>query len=306
MPNPLRLITATTSRLFRATLALGLGGAAHAQSPDWTSFVSVTPVYQGKANLDGGGDYGSANLLLRAGVSNNLGGGYRAGITFNYDYSDYSFSNPARFGGRAPWGSVERYGFSVPLSFALGNDWSIGIAPSADWFAENGASANDSLTWGAFATATKRYANGNRLGFGLGAFDRLEKTSVFPMIIVDWKLGDRWKLVNPLPAGPTGPAGLELDYRLDSDWNLGAGAAWRSTRFRLSTNNAVANGIGEERGVPVFLRATRNLGKQMSLNLYAGVITNGELRIESPSGNRLTRVDYGTAPIFGATWAIRF
>jgi len=286
--------------------ALACSSLAHAQTADWTPFVSITPIYQGKADLNGGGDYSADHLLLRGGISGDLGNGKRAGVTLNYDYSDYSFSNPAAFGGHAPWGNVERYGVSVPLSMALNDGWSVGIAPSVDWFGERGADSGESLSWGSLFTASKRYANGNRLGFGFGAFDRLEKTSVFPMLLVDWKLAERWKLVNPLPAGPTGPAGLEIDYHLDSDWNVGFGAAWRSTRFRLSTANAVANGIGEERGAPVFLRGSRNFGKQAALNLYAGVITNGQLRLEDAAGNTLRKVDFDTAPFVGATFTLRY
>lgn len=253
-----------------------------------------------------GGDYSAENLLLRAGISGDLGNGHRAGVMLNYDYSDYSFSNPVQFGGRAPWGNIERYGFSLPLSLALNDGWSVGIAPAVDWSGERGADSGNSRSWGGLFSASKRYASGNRLGFGFGAFDRLEKTSVFPMLLVDWKLSERWKLVNPLPAGPTGPAGLEIDYRLDSDWNVGLGAAWRSSRFRLGTANAVANGIGEERGAPVFLRATRSFGKQAALNLYAGMITNGQLRLEDATGNTLRRIDYDPAPFAGATFTLRF
>jgi len=195
----------------------------------------------------------STSMLLRAGISTAFRDGHRGGLNLSYDYTDYSFGAATAFGGRAPWSNVERYGFSLPLSYALQDGWSLGIAPS-----------------------------------------------------VDWKLSERWKLVNPLPAGPTGPAGLELDYRFDSDWNLGLGTAWRSTRFRLATNNAVANGIGEERGVPVFLRTSRNFGKQAALNLYAGVLTNGQLRLQDAAGNILRRVDYDTAPVIGATFTLRY
>lgn len=287
-------------------LALATSGLTHAQTADPSFTLSASPVHQGRTDLQGGGDMASTSLLLRAGISTALRGGHRSGLTLNYDHADYDFGGATAFGGRAPWGSVERYGLSLPLSYALQDGWSLGIAPSVDWFGERGADSGESMTWGGIFTANKRYANGNRLGFGFGAFDRFEKTSVFPLILVDWKLSERWKLVNPLPAGPTGPAGLELDYRFDSDWNLGIGAAWRSTRFRLATGNAVANGIGEERGVPVFLRASRSFGRQAALNLYAGVVTNGQLRVEDAAGNTLRRVDYDTAPVIGATFTLRF
>jgi hypothetical protein len=279
---------------------------AGAQGSAWSPFVSVTPVYQGKADLDGGGEVSAWSAIVRAGFIGTIDGGHRAGITLNFDHTDYSFSNPAAFGGTAPWGTVQRVGMAAPLAFALDGGYSLAIAPSVDWIMEKGADSGDALTWGAVVTATRRFADGNRLGIGFGAFDRLDETKFFPLFIVDWKLDDRWRLTNPLPAGPTGPAGLEIDYRFDGGWNLGLGAASRSTRFRLSETGRVAGGVGEERGVPVFLRATRSFGPAMQLNLYAGVVTGGELRIEDATGQLVRKVDFGSAPLLGATFSARF
>ena len=141
-------------------------------------------------------------FVLRAAFRVTFGRGNRAGVTLNHDYTDYSFSNPVRFGDAAPWSMVQRYGVSVPLSFGLSDGWSVGLATSFDWFRENGADAGDAFTWGGIVSATKRFDNGNRLGFGMGVFDRIEETSVFPFLLVDWWISDRWRLVNPLPAGP--------------------------------------------------------------------------------------------------------
>lgn len=292
-----------------AVAAWGLCPAtSQAQAPGggWSQFGSLTAVYQGTADLDDGGDYSAWSTILRAGVLGDLGGGRRAGLVFNYDYSDYEFSSPAAFGGIAPWGSVKRYGVAAPLSYTRPDGWSVGLTPSVDWIHESGADVGESLTWGAIATATRFFPDGNRLGFGLAVFDRLEETSVFPLLIVDWRLSERWRLANPLPAGPTGPAGLELDYQLGGGWNLGLGAAWRTTRFRLSENGPVANGVGEERGVPVFLRATRRFGPSATLYLYAGVVTAGRLSVEDASGQVLREVDFDTAPLLGATFSARF
>ena len=285
--------------------ALAATGTAHAQT-DWRPFASIAPVFQGKGDLDGGGDYSAWSAIVRAGVSGDIGGGHRAGLTFNYDYTDYSFSNPAAFGGVAPWNAVRRYGVAAPLTFNVGQGWFLGVIPSADWIHENGADEGESINWGGIVSATRFFADGNRIGVGVGVFQRIEKTSVFPLLLIDWKLSDRWRLVNPLPAGPTGPAGLELDYRFDGGWNVGLGGAWRTTRFRLSESGPVANGIGEERGFPVFLRATRSFGERMSLNLYAGVVTAGQLRIEDASGTRLREVDVDPAPLLALTFSARF
>ena len=288
-----------------AVLAASIG-PVQAQETRWQPFVSVTPVYEGKADMDRGGDFSVWSTFVRGGVAGDLGGGNRAGVTLNYDYSNYSFSNPSVFGGVAPWGVMQRYGVAVPLSFALRDGWSLGVIPSVDWFKENGAKSSDSLVWGGIVSGTKRFADGNRIGLGVGVYDRIEKVSAAPFLIVDWRLSDRWRLSNPLAAGPTGPAGLELDYRLNSDWELGVGGAWRVARFRLSANGPVPDGIGEERGLPIFLRATRGLGAQAQLHLYAGVVAAGELRVEDSSGNLLQKTDYDPAPFVAATFVGRF
>jgi len=297
-----------------ATLALVVAawsvfpGAVHAQGQGggWSQFGSLTAVYQGTADLEGGGNYSAWSTILRAGVLGDLGGGRRAGLVLNYDHSDYEFSSPSAFGGVAPWGTVLRYGLAAPLSFTRADGWSLGLTPSVDWIHEDGADVGESLTWGAIATATRFFPDGNRIGFGLGIFDRPGETRAFPLLLVDWRLSERWRLANPLPAGPTGPAGLELDYLLGGGWNLGFGAAWRSTRLRLSEGGPVPNGIAEEEGVPVFLRATRSFGPVGTLYLYAGVITSGRLSVEDASGQVQREVDFGTAPLFGATFSTRF
>ena len=273
---------------------------------NWKPFVSITPVYQGSADLDRGGDFSVGGVILRGGASYDFGGGTRAGVTLNYDYLDYSFSSPSSLGFKPPWGIVQRYGVSIPLTFDVGDGWNVGVAPSVDWFKENGADSGDSLTWGALVSATKRFEDGNRLGLGVGAFDRIEKTSVFPFLIVNWRLGERWRVINPVPSGPTGPAGLELDYEFDGGWTAGVGAAWRVLRFRLSDTGPTPNGIGEESGVPIFLRVTRNFTDQMALHLYGGVVVSGQLRLENSSGGLLREDDFDPAPLLGATFIGRF
>jgi hypothetical protein len=277
-----------------------------AQQPSWAPFAAVTPFYEADADLDRGGEYGLSGVQLQAGTSGPIGTGFRAGVTFTYDYYKGSFSNPTAFGGAAPWGKLHHYGISVPLAWALDREWSIGIAPSIDWFRESGASTSDARAWGAVLTALRTDRDGNRIGFGIAAFDAIEETRVFPVVLVDWQLSDRWRLLNPLPAGPTGPAGLELDYRFDGGWSLGVGVAYRSLRFRLSDSGPVPSGIGEINGVPVFARATYGLGQQLTLHLYAGVIAGGELRVEDRNGNTLREEDFDTAPFVALTVTGRF
>jgi hypothetical protein len=288
-----------------AMTAACLASAAQAQAPAARSFVSVSPVFE-EADLDQGGDFSVGGVILRAGTSAGFGEGHRIGLTLNYDYFDYSFDDPVAFGGVAPWKVVQRYGFAVPLSFALQDGWSVGVSPQVDWFRENGAKTSDALVWGATATAVKRFDGGNLLGLGLAAFSGIEEDKFFPFPIVSWQFAPRWRLVNPLAAGPTGPAGLELDYLADGGWTIGVGAAWRSTRYRLSQSGPVANGVGEISGAPVFLRVSRDFEGAYTLNLYAGFVAGGQIRIEDSSGRRLVEEDFDASPIVGANLTLRF
>jgi hypothetical protein len=290
------------------TLAVSAGVAqAQTQAPasSWRSFVSVSPVFE-EADLDSGGDVSVGGAILRLGTSTGFGNGHRAGVTLNYDYFDYSFDNPTAFGDVAPWKILQRYGFSAPLSFALQDGWSVGVSPSMDWFRENGASTSDALVWGATMTAAKRFDDGNVLGVGLAAYSGIEENVFFPFPIVNWRFSPRWSLVNPLAAGPTGPAGLELDYLSDSGWKFGMGLTYRQARYRLSQKGPVPNGVGEFSGVPIYLRASRQFADIYTINLYAGAVAGGELRVENPSGRVLVKEDLDLGPIIGANLTVRF
>jgi hypothetical protein len=292
-----------------ATVALLLPMAAAAQQrvEGWSTFVSVTPIFESDTDLDQGGEVSAGGVLARFGVSTDLGGGLRAGIGFNYDYFDYSFTNPVAFGGVAPWGVLQRYGVSAPLQYRVSSEWMLGVTPSADWFRENGAQTSDALAWGAVFSATRLFADGNRIGLGLGVFDQIEDTSVFPFLIIDWRLGENWRLINPLTSGPTGGAGFEIDYDFGGGWSLGVGFSFRQYRFRLSEDGPVPNGIGEQRGRPVFLRSTYAFNRDVALHLYAGVVTAGKLVVEDRNGNLVREDDLdNVAPLFALTLIGRF
>lgn len=286
-------------------LAAGPSIAQGGGPSGWSSFASVTPISQAHADLDHGGSFGVGGAIVRIGTAGRVGASTFAGVTLNYDYLDYRFSNPTAFGA-SPWSNMQRLGFSVPINHVLADGWAITVAPSFDWIGERGAKSGESFSWGAIVAATKTYGDGKRLGLGFGAFDRFEETTVFPYVVVDWPLTSRLKLTNPAVAGPTGPGGLELRYQADGGWDLGVGGAYRSIRFRLSDTGPVPNGVGEERGLPLFVRVSRDLGPGASLSVYAGAIVAGSLRLDGRTGNGLVREDFGTAPFVAATLNLRF
>ena len=280
-------------------------GPAQAQEARWRPFISVTPTYEGDADLDQGGDFNVWRAILSGGVARDLGGGNSVGLTLNYSYSDYSFSNPVAFGGVAPWNIVQRYGVAVPLSFALRDGWSVGVIPSVDWFRRT--------------APNRRIARLGRPRVGDQALRRRQparprRRGVRPhrederIPLPDRRLALQRSLAPHQPARCRPDRARGARARLPARRRLGdrPRCGDRVTRFRLSETGPVQNGVGEERGVPVFLRATRSLDKQMSLHLYAGVVAGGELRVDDSSGNNLRKEDFDPQPFLAATFTARF
>ena len=261
--------------------------------------LQVTPVYQGWPGVDGSVDRYAPGIASRAGAA-------RSGLGLRYGYFDDRFREAALFGPAVPWTSGTRTGLSAPISYQGADGWSAEAVPSFDYFREDGASWSDSLSWGALLAVSKQFAERRRIGLGVGVYDTLDETRAFPYLVVDWEFNDRWSVANPLAAGPTGPAGLELRYRFDNNWIVGAGGAYRTYRFRLDDAGLAPGGVGEERGIAAFIHFGRDFGPRYSLDIYAGALLDGELRLDNGAGSELLRTKFDPAPLMGITFTGRF
>jgi len=268
--------------------------------------ASVSAFYQFETGLDGGGDFSVTGALASADVVHQFTPEFGAGVSVRYAYEDWRFAaDSAAFGG-APWGNVQRPSVGVALTYAPSDEWLLLALPTVQWAYENGASTGDAVMGGAVVAATRRLSPDLSLGVGAGVFDELGETQAFPFVIVDWRFADRWRLSNPFRAGPAGGAGLEVTYTVNDAWELGAGGTWRKYRFRLDRDGPYPDGIGESRGVPLFLRASHTLARDARLDLYVGAIVGGKLAVMDPDGNGIASDDYDAAPIVGLTLRTRF
>lgn len=259
--------------------------------------LSATYLYQSDADFEDGGDFHVERYLFRADWRDRSEGDLRFGASLYYEFHDYSLSGRGRMADLTPLGGVNRLGFSLPLTYRFQKDWSLFFAPSVEYSGASGASFEDSLAYGGIFAISKRISPNLRLGFGFGAFDQIEDTSIFPAILVDWKITESLRLTNPLRPGSTGPAGLELSYRLNTQWEIAAGAAYRSLRFRFDEVGAVPDGVGEEKGYPLWGRVSWAHASGLQVDAMAGAIVGGALEIDDHRGDRLHREDFDTAPI---------
>jgi hypothetical protein len=228
------------------------------------------------------------------------------GVRLTYTFEDYDISNLKGFPVANPWNKIDRVGLGARLTYKLGENWGLHVGPIVQYAGERGADFGDSLMYGGMIAASYRASRNLVIGFGAGVFYRLEETRVFPSLMISWKITDRLLLGNSYRLGPTGPAGLELTYVIDRNWQLGAGGGYRSSRFRLDSNGPIPGGIGENDSWPVYMRLSRRLWQTVHIDLYGGAAFSGKLRVDDRGGHEINSVSYNTTPLVGLNLSLRF
>lgn len=268
------------------TLMLSGSGAAIAQQPSGFTY-SVTPVYRTSGDLGGGGEADYQGLA--ASFTNTWPIDQRSSVALRLGvaYEDWSFDGLGGFGGVTPWDDVMRVGLSVSYTHVATNGWIWTVRPTVEYSGESGASFSDSLAYGTSLSVAQRLRPDLVLGVGVGVYERIEDSRVFPFVFVDWRITERTRLTNPSATGPAGPAGIELSHALDGGWTLGAGAAYQTRRHRLDDGGPFDGGVGAHRFIPVYLRLGRTFSESIAMSLYVGAETDSQLRVYDERGRRL-------------------
>ncbi len=289
-----------------AALSSAAAVAQQAAPGEVTTTLTATVPGEASTNLDKGGSFDWTGGSVGIAVSRQFTPALSLGFSASYSREKWTFDSPGAFGPTAPWGTVLRPSIGLNLGYALSPELSLFVAPQLEWSYESGANASDGQNYGAVVGVTKVFSPTLFAGVGLGVFRQIDEKSYFPFFIVNWQIDDAWRLSNPVEAGPAGGAGLELSYALADDWELGGGAAYRDYRFRLRSDAPVPNGLGRNSGTPVFARLTRKFGPTARIDLYAGAVVGGRLRVLDDSGHTLQQSDYGTAPLLALSGNISF
>ena len=273
---------------------------------DTNGSFSAAPMFQSETDLDHGGKFSLSHYQIRVAATTSVSNSTRLGFNIGYDYLDFDFSGVSAFAGAKPWNEVHRVGFGLPVIYRATEDWRLLFTPSIDFSGESSADFSEALRYGAVVSATYRFNPDFSLGAGVGIFHGLEETNAFPFLTMYLKISEKWLLTNPMSAGPIGPAGLELIYLPDGLWEFGGGGAYRSSRFRLDNDGPAPDGIGQSSGLPAWLRITRKLGRHHKLDVYGGVLLNGELRIEDRDGHKLGSDEFDPAAFMAINISARF
>jgi hypothetical protein len=267
---------------------------------------SFSPIYQFESDFGKGGSFSVQRYGFNFDTSTPVANSLRAGISLGYEFDKYHFSGTTAFAGADPWNDIHRVSAGLPVSYRMTDSWSLFISPQVESYGQSGvANWKDALGYGAIFAVSYRVSPGLTLGAGAGVFDRMGETKVFPYIAIDWKITEELRLNNPFRTSPSGPAGLELSYRISDRWEIAAGGAYRSLRFRLDDSGVAPNGIGEVESTVGYARLTYRMGRDFKLDLYGGAAFNGKMRIAGSNGAELGSDDFKTAPLMALSLTLQ-
>ena len=267
---------------------------------------SFSPINQFESDFDQGGSFSVQRYGFNFDTSTPVATSLRAGISLGYEFEKYHFSGTTAFAGADPWSDIHRFSVGLPVSYRMTDSWSLFISPQVEWYGESGvANWEDAFGYGAVFALSYRVSPGLTLGAGAGVFSRMEETKGFPYIAIDWKITEELRLNNPFRTSPSGPAGLELSYRISDRWEIAAGGAYRSFRFRLDDSGVAPNGISEIDSTVGYARLTYRMGSDFKLDLYGGAAFNGKVRIAGSNGNELGSDDFKTAPMMALSLTLQ-
>ncbi|MEJ2385124.1 MAG: hypothetical protein P8Y54_12135 [Xanthomonadales bacterium] len=295
-------------RLAAAVALVLVSAASFAQAPPagpWSFDLDGGFAVQQEADFDGAdGAFSVDRVFVSAGLNYRWDFRNSFGISIGGGNSDYDFAGT---GAEAPWGKIEDRRVSLSGRFALGDKGSIFIIPTLRLNRESGASSSDSRSWGLLGGVAWRINADLTIGPGLGVFDRIEdSTRVFPILLIDWNISERWNLSTGRGLAASQGPGLTLAYRLDEAWSLRLSGRYEEVQFRLDGNGPAPGGVGTDQAIPLVLGAAWDPNPAVALSVFAGVEFGGELELKDVSGRVLSAQDYDPAPILGATFAYRF
>lgn len=270
----------------------------------WGSFVRGGAVYQFDTDLDKGGSYSATRFTIQAGSGYSWTPQTKISFSFGYSYNGYDISHSNGYTTLPEWTDIHTISFGAPMRFRLNDHWTGFFLPSIRSTGESGASFDETITGGIIGGFSYRFSKSLTIGPGVGVISQLEESAtIIPILIIDWKITDKWSLDTGRGLGATLGPGLTLSYQPNPKWRFGIGGRYEKLRFRLDKNGSNASGVGEDSSFPVFASGTYTINPKVKISLLVGLELGGELNLENEDGKSLSEESYDNAIFSGVTFS---
>ncbi len=264
-------------------------------------------VHQLDSDIDSGGEFN----VTRAGFDAQALYDFNTDLTLDaeigYEFNSYDFSGSTGFGALNPWDDVHTVRIRTLLRWRMNEEWSFVGGPIFEFAAEDGADLSDGFNVGGVVSAAYRVHDDLTLGGGVLLVSEIEDdVAVFPVIIVNWRISDQWRVRNSLaPFGGYG-GGLEAVWTLSENWDLAFGTQFQWRQFKLDDTGTAPNGVGEEFSIPLYVNARWKATPNVSISAAIGVSVGGEVEIQTSSGSTISNEDYDPTAIIALSASITF
>jgi hypothetical protein len=292
---------------FCLLFAPGLFAQAPATDPVSFSFDGGI-AFRSSADLsDVEGSFSVNRWFASMGVTYAWSPRHSIGLSVGGGSSTYDFDALTGIGAGAPWEEIDETRISLVGRFGIGETGTLFLIPSARYYGENDANTSDGRTYGMFAAAAWRLNENLTIGPGVGVFSKLEDdTRIFPILVIDWKLSERWYLSTSRGLAASQGPGLTLGYQAAEQWSFGLTSRYENLEFRLNETGTTPGGIGKDQSIPVVISAAWEPNKTVKLAMFAGMEFAGKLKLKNAQDELISESKYDPAPLFGATFELNF
>lgn len=272
--------------------------------PRWGPSVRAGSVYNFDADLDQAGSFSVNRYFIEAGLARMWSFDRMIAVSAGFGQDDYNFGGLSA----EPWNNIDNYRLGLFARWAVDDDWVLFAGPSIRSYGETGTDLDDALTSSLFAGASYTFGDRLTLGPGVVIVEQIQdSTRYFPVLLVDWSITERLSLETGGGFAATAGPGLSLVYELSDKWKTAITTRYEKKRFRLAPDNAVsANGVGEDRNVPIIANLTYFLYPSGFISAVFGYNFAGELSVDDQSGQTLYDSEYSPQLNIGLIASFRF
>lgn len=277
-------------------------------TPGWSFPLEGAYVRQFDTDIDNdGGDFSVDRVFLQAGVTYTIKKRRSVSLSLGYGFDGYDFSGETGFAGLRPWKNINTFRISTPILWGLDDKWTLFFMPSVRFSGESGVNLGDSTHGGFFAGGSYRFGDRLTIGPGIGVVTQIEdNASVFPVLLITWRITDSLTLETGRGLGATLGPGLFLNWKPSDKWRVAFGGRFEKLRFRLNEDGIAPDGVGEDRSFPILAGVSYHFSPKIQASLMAGLELGGKFELDDENGNEITEEDYDTAPFAGFSIRFRF
>jgi lipid A 3-O-deacylase len=195
-----------------------------------------------------------------------------------------------------PPGVVEpiRDAFQVKLTprfnYSLNERWTLVTGARLSAAGDPDAEVGQSLTYGGYVGARRKFSEHFALTFGAFATSRLEDSlRVLPLLGVEWQISQRWRFA-------TQGLGGQLSYALRPPLRLFFGLSYETREYRLADDSSVPGGVLRDQTTPITLGLEWQPNPTTKVTVALGRTMGTSYRLRNEQGNTVFDRDAQAAP----------